>query len=168
MANADWYIAAKTVLLTGAGFTKPFGGYLAKQMWAEILNQSEIRRHPQLRKMLLNNLDFESVYDEIQESNVDQEQKGALTDAVSRAYEQMDAILSRPDRRIAELAHGVCRSFIGRFGQALNPNKRGFFFTLNQDLFIERFYHQDPESLRIPGVYHKKGDSNAASAGESE
>lgn len=154
MAKSEWYVPAKTVLLTGAGFTKPFGGYLAKQMWAEILNQPEIQQHPQLREKLLNNLDFESVYDEIHESTADQAQKSAVTYAVSRAYEQMDAILSRPDRRIAELAHGVCRSFIGRFGHELNPKQRGFFFTLNQDLFIERFYHQDPESLVTPEVGH--------------
>ena len=31
------------VLLTGAGFTKTFGGYLASEMWATILNQPEIQ-----------------------------------------------------------------------------------------------------------------------------
>jgi hypothetical protein len=30
------------VLLTGAGFTKTFGGYLASEMWATILNQPEV------------------------------------------------------------------------------------------------------------------------------
>jgi len=154
MAKSQYYVPSKTVLLTGAGFTKPFGGYLAKQMWAEILNQPEIQQSPQLREKLLNNLDFESVYDEIQESTADQAQKVALSHAVNRAYEEMDAILSRPDGRIAELAHGVCRTFIGRFGRAKNPNQRGYFFTLNQDLFIERFYLQDQESLQIPGVGH--------------
>ena len=32
-----WFKAAKNVFLTGAGFTKKFGGYLASEMWALVL-----------------------------------------------------------------------------------------------------------------------------------
>ena len=56
------------VLLTGAGFTKSFGGYLASEMWAAILNQPEIQNSPALLKRMreLETLDYELLYEEIQ------------------------------------------------------------------------------------------------------
>ena len=46
------------VLLTGAGFTKTFGGYLASEMWATILNQPEVQRSPELLKGMRERLDW--------------------------------------------------------------------------------------------------------------
>jgi len=37
-----WFTAARHVLLTGAGFTQGYGGYLASEMWATIFRQPEI------------------------------------------------------------------------------------------------------------------------------
>ena len=34
--------ASNTILLTGAGFTKNFGGFLAREMWAQIHNRLQI------------------------------------------------------------------------------------------------------------------------------
>jgi hypothetical protein len=55
------------VLLTGAGFTKTFGGYLASEMWATILNQPEVQDSPELLKKIrdADNLDYETCYEEI-------------------------------------------------------------------------------------------------------
>jgi len=33
----------KTILLTGAGFTKNFGGFIASEMWAKIFNCRELQ-----------------------------------------------------------------------------------------------------------------------------
>jgi hypothetical protein len=54
------------VLLTGAGFTKTFGGYLASEMWATILNQPEVQNSPELLKGMrdLENLDYEMYYED--------------------------------------------------------------------------------------------------------
>ncbi len=60
---------ARNVLLSGAGFTKNFGGYLGPEMWSVIFSQNEISRQPELRKYLLNNLDYETVYQEVLDSD---------------------------------------------------------------------------------------------------
>jgi hypothetical protein len=56
-----WFKPAKNVLLTGAGLTRNFGGYLAAEMWAVIFRQPEIRRYPNLRKRMLEGLDYEAL-----------------------------------------------------------------------------------------------------------
>ena len=156
MSNEDWYAPAKTILLTGAGFTKTFGGYLASEMWAEIFNQPEIQSEPKLRESLLftDNLNYEAVYNQVLEStDYSPNQKRAITAAIRRAYEGMDKAIqgSIEDYRSA------CRYFIRLFADAENPKTRGYVFTLNQDLFLERFYSipDDYRSvIRIPSLSH--------------
>ena len=65
------------VLLTGAGFTKSFGGYLASEMWATILNQPEVQDSPELLKGMrdLENLDYEMFYEDVQSNGTQQEKK---------------------------------------------------------------------------------------------
>jgi hypothetical protein len=50
------------ILLTGAGFTRNFGGFLANQMWDKIFNREQVQNHPSLVNLLKDNFDFESVY----------------------------------------------------------------------------------------------------------
>jgi hypothetical protein len=52
--------------VTGAGFTQDFGGYLAAEMWAVIFRQPEIRRYPNLRKRMLEGLDYEALSHDVQ------------------------------------------------------------------------------------------------------
>lgn len=85
----------KTILLTGAGFTQGFGGYLADQMWTAIFNQQEIKNNPGFRKCLLRNLNYEDAYDLIMspegkaEEYSDEEQRSFMH-AIIRAYRDMD------------------------------------------------------------------------------
>ncbi len=154
--NQSWYGLAKSILLTGAGFTKTFGGYLGSEMWAAILNQPEVQQDLKIRNCLLNepNLSFEAVYDQVLESsNYLPEQKRALTAAVRRAYEQMDQFLRQ--HRTQEMT--ACRIFISRFADPEDARTRSFVFTLNQDLFMERFFSDDGDhrrTMRIPGVHN--------------
>lgn len=155
MNAATWYQPTETMLLTGAGFTKTFGGYLGSEMWAAILNQPEVQHDPALRKCMFGaeGLNYEAAYNKVQESDeFTAEQKSCFTSAVLRAYEQMDDIIRL--RRVQPAFNS--RFWIRRFGGSDNPRSRGFFFTLNQDLFIERFYRNDGDSgtqLTLPGVY---------------
>ena len=59
----------KFVLLTSAGFTYHFGGFLAKEMWALIFNNPDIGEHPQLKELLRNDFDYESIYYKVIEGN---------------------------------------------------------------------------------------------------
>lgn len=81
----------KHVLLTGAGFTKNFGGFLANEMWSWIFNNSKIWKYPKLSNLLKNDFDYESVYYKVIEgSEFNDNEKKALTDAIYYAYKKLD------------------------------------------------------------------------------
>lgn len=147
---------AKTILLTGAGFTKPFNGYLSSEMWGLILNQPEVEQYPKLRHCLLGNPNFEKVYDLIQvdeEKNYSKEEREAFTRALERAYRQLHNAVSE---RFNILAAEFCREFVACFA-SINPEEIGFTFTLNHDLFIERYFAvYDPlRTICVPGLNSK-------------
>ena len=142
----------RPVLLTGAGFSKEFGAYLATEMWSVIFSQPEIGRHPDLVEHLLNQLNYELAYNEVMRSGAfDQEMQKDFTTAVERSYQQMHEAFYGPGVRIP--ATGACRAIVRRFA-GTGGDERGFVFTLNQDLFLERFYSNGDSlsELRIPGI----------------
>lgn len=146
------YKSSDRVLLTGAGFTRNFGGLLAKEMWAEIFNNHRVQENSRLRALLLDQHDFESVYfDVMTKAEWEESDKEILADAVYKAYEGIDEVVRSwvfcKDATYPVNDYGL-RKFISRFGEAEQP---GFFFTLNQDLFIERKYVGDEKPTR-PGV----------------
>lgn len=148
----------KGILLTGAGFSQSFGGYLSSQMWAAIFNQPEILRFPRLQRCLLENVDFEAVYDAVlypgrTGPHFNDAEKAALRDAIFNTYVQMEReiIRSKAEARLA------CNQFLTPFAGSAR-DECGFIFTLNQDLLVER-YLSFPGSLealwphfRLPGV----------------
>lgn len=61
------------------------------------------------------------------------------------------------DQRRRTTAAAMCRAFVAKFDGS--GHERGFFFTLNQDLFIERFVllsYQQAALLKIPCLEHPK------------
>lgn len=143
------------VLLTGAGFTRNFGGYLATTMWSIIFNRPEIQRRPLLVTLLKSDFNYESAYAEVMYGNqFSDDDKEAMETAVAAAYGQLDqnvsdfseSIVSVPPVSISRV-----NNFIKRCGGEEGDNARGYFFTLNQDLFVERFYSGE-QSLTIPGI----------------
>lgn len=146
-----WLEPAKTVLLTGAGFTKSFKGYLAGEIWAVILNQPEIQQNGNLRKCLLREVQYEAVYDSVLNSpNFCTEEKHAFFTAVSRAYKQLHQVVCREEQIDATEMLG---SVVSPFAGSSNDRYRGFFFTLNQDLFVEQYYSGYGADLKIPGLH---------------
>ena len=146
------YTSSDRVLLTGAGFTHNFGGLLAKDMWAAIFNNHRVQNNFRLRTLLLDQHDFESVYfDVMTKAEWEDSDKEILADAVYKAYERIDVVVRNwvfcRDATYPVNDYGL-RKLISRFGEAEQP---GFFFTLNQDLFIERKYVGDEKPTR-PGV----------------
>lgn len=124
--SGRFYEPTNTFLLTGAGFTKSFGGYLGSEMWAIILNQPELQNDNDLRQIMVRHpqLNFEAVYYEVQSSiKYTHEQKLALTRAVRRAYRQMDEIL-RESAGIKAIA--ACRRFVRLFSGSRKDRTLGF------------------------------------------
>lgn len=137
---------AEHILLTGAGFTHNFGAPLAQGIWNLVLAHPALQSLQRVRTLLLEDLDYESVYQAVMCGN-DYEtlEKEAIQAAVSAAYEHIDEIvrnwLFRADSPHPVNIYGVWK-FLDRF--AGSQGRPGAFFTLNQDLFIERHCASDP------------------------
>lgn len=102
------FMFAENVLLLGAGFTKNFGGLLASEMWTEIFNHEKIQAQPRIKKLMLNDFDYECIYYSILEGFKDkegvlnekceyiffeEEEKDAIKKATAAAYKYIDEIL---------------------------------------------------------------------------
>ena len=140
---------SKYILFTGAGFTKNFGAFLAKEIWSELFNNSQIQSCDRLRELLLNDYDYESIYYQVINGDYSDKEKASINIAIFDAYHKIDKIVAewtyRTDGVNPVNIYGV-NKFIERFsGQ--RPDTVGFFFTLNQDLFIERHFNSIMEGL---------------------
>ncbi len=147
-------------LLLGAGFSNNFGLPLAKEIWGEILNSdfaSKNRENQELMDLIQNEYNFEIIYNEIL-SHEEKFDKNVINDfqrLLEKIYMKMDRkltnfILSKQKR--INLSSLKC--FINRFSN--NEDNNGIIFTLNQDLFFERFFMQhhstSTEKLIIPFI----------------
>jgi hypothetical protein len=153
---------AENVLLLGAGFTKNFGGLLADEMWAEIYNHEVIQAQSRIKKLMQNDFDYESVYYSVLEGLKDEEnlfppkkfkpqEIKATKEATKFSYDHIDEILLNKmlDYSFRDWSNCINRLLLN-FG---NTEKISFIFTLNQDLFIERFYN-NPPNRDPPNRYH--------------
>ena len=141
-------MSRRKLLLTGAGFTANFGTPLAAQMWNWIYGAEALRGHDRLLEKLRLDQDFERVYFEVTTGDYSVEQKNAMAEAVSGAFQDMDEIVRTctPYHRMNVAAlHPFLASFRGTRGN------RGYIFTLNQDLYLERWYTHDERPL-LPGL----------------
>lgn len=99
---------SENILLLGAGFTKNFGDLLANEMWADIFSHKKIQDQQRIRKLMLNDFDYESVYYSVLEGFYDQtglfgkkyenvifdeNEKNAIKEATTSAYKYIDEIL---------------------------------------------------------------------------
>lgn len=137
----------RSILFTGAGFTANWGGFLNNEMWSQIFNQKEIQNSEKIRSVLLGTFDFELALEIIQNNpdygDID---KGIMWHAVDIAFEKLDSVIkdkgtTEPEAKLQDVRQFI-KDILGR--------RRGFFFTLNQDLFVERFLF-GPARLR-PGI----------------
>ena len=149
------YLEEEKILLTGAGFTHNFGAPLSKGMWSSIFNHAQVQINSRLKSLLLRDVDFESVYHSITEGKYNESEKLAINVAVADAYEKLDSIVKDWGFRSGS-PHPVniykVQELIDLFSKV---NKKSFFFTLNQDLFIERHYYNGQRPI-IPGIQHKQ------------
>lgn len=135
---------SKLTILTGAGFTRNFGGFLAEEMWAKIFNQPEISGDKDLRVEFIKerDLNFERVYTNVmsKESEDCAEKKRKFTDAMMNTYSSLD----RAIRSVMQGGRKKCN--VPEIFQALfelldsNDGMRSIWFTLNQDLFLEKWW----------------------------
>jgi len=148
---------SKHVLLTGAGFTHNFGTPLADEMWSAIFNDEQIQAEHNIKNLMKSNCNYEKIYNIIMEESYTKNEKEAFNNTIYSAYENIDSIIidyfTRGNKD--NILHDI-RTMIGLFS---NQKKKSFFFTLNQDLFIERFYSPNSNHIwmkpNIPGIKNK-------------
>jgi hypothetical protein len=127
----------KIILLTGAGFSRDFGGFLGDKMWAHIFNDRWLRdNYPKIIDLAnkKNDVDYETVYYEIHEGPFTPEERKAIDTVFLKAYKNLDDSI-----RYAKNRNNTPLNVGDRLRQFNNRNGE-FFFTLNQDLLIERYF----------------------------
>lgn len=152
---------SRNILFTGAGFTKNFGGLLASEMCSKIFNK--IQAYPRLRELLLDDPDYESIYYHVRTGDYAEDEKNAIDTAIFEAYKILDDIVctwtsvtGAPNPVNKDGVRKLIERFCG------SSNEIGFFFTLNQDMFIERHFSSSlqekmlvhPGVLRIPNAHN--------------
>jgi len=158
------YELNKFVLLTGAGFTRDFGGFLANEIWALIFNSPALKDYPRIKSLMQNDFDYESIYYKVIDSNnFGEKEKKAFTNAVRDAYGSLDNKILAYKRGDHPVSIADINQFIERF--AGHHGKKGFFFTLNQDLFIERYCRPSNYTPITFGAAHRPNHSERALEG---
>jgi hypothetical protein len=144
---------SQNVILTGAGFTHNFGGFLAKNMWAMIHNRYQRYTRSldenQIIKEFKKGFDYEEIYQLVVNQNkYKKDEKEHLINSVFDAYDSLDSTI----RNYRNSSHNVSINQINRFLSLMNHSntEKAFFFSLNQDLFVERYF-SDPRPVH-PGL----------------
>lgn len=83
---------SENILFTGAGFTKNFGGLLAKEMWSKIFNNPRVQIYPRIKELLINDFYYESIYHNILNGNYTEDEKHVISDAILETYRSLDDI----------------------------------------------------------------------------
>jgi hypothetical protein len=159
MADVDLGSIWPHSALLGAGFSNNWGGYLAAEMWGAILGDALVEQNVSLRRLLLEEPDFEVALAEVRSRG------GKYTDADRETFEA--AVRHAFDLHDQNLRHklgdvdGAVPLWQGFYEMMLRPmvdapiERRAptFLFTLNQDLFLERaLCRSHPTPPRLPGV----------------
>ncbi len=150
---------AEIFLFLGAGFAYNFGLPLAKEIWGKIFNSNLLKEYPQIEYILKREHNYENIYFKIVNSNLFEKTPDLqqyFKELINTIYYEMDldliTFLRSENHNNIDLFRLM--KFINRFKtNKLNP---GVIFSINQDLFIERFYMNGSssnfEELIIPFV----------------
>lgn len=133
------------VLLTGAGFSYPFGGLLAKEFWDALFRRPEVQGNPKLRSLILSNRQFEDALAVARTSGeytaID---VSGFENAVLSVFRAMDTdISSNHTWRDGALNVYKFQDFLKRFQchRQDGSANASFLFTLNQDFTVERHWY---------------------------
>ncbi len=83
-------------LLTGAGFSKNYNGFLAKEMISEITNDNGIVLNERLKRLRWSNGDYELIYQKVMNlSKYSDEDRNILNQAIKNIYQKQDVIIDQ-------------------------------------------------------------------------
>jgi len=122
------------ILLTGAGVSKNWGGYLARELWERLLAHPEVRAAGDLRRALLDTPeDFETALETIRSTGP--ERARAIEDALHEVFVEQDKSENGNQFESSAFNGEHLALFPDRFRR---HDGTSVLFTLNQDAFLER------------------------------
>ncbi len=138
------------LLLTGAGFSRDWGGYLAKEIWSLILGNPKIRARPKIDRLLHRQMNFEEALakaEVTEKERYSEADRDVLRAAIMDAFDLQDIRIRTQDNQgLVTALWGLLKTF------SKGPGTKCL-FTLNQDLLLERFMLSgDAPRVDIPGV----------------
>jgi hypothetical protein len=150
----------KHTLLTAAGWSRNWEGRIASEVWQTIIDHRLVRENARLRELLLEESSFELALGRVQAAPFTAQDKGAFEEALLATFVSIDREISRIDHHEKINIYGVQR-FLARFSQPATGVDTGYMFTLNQDLWPERYMynHISTNSFppALPGVPSRAG-----------
>ncbi len=142
---------SRRVLLTGAGFSKNWGGLLASEVKEWVFSHPEVQVRPSLKQLVLETESFEEALEIVRTGLFKEEDEKAFLSAINYTFNAMDENYRNPSQEVLpatinDLISSFCPGPVGR--------GCGFVFTLNQDLLLERIYgtQVDKQEFSIPGI----------------
>jgi SIR2-like domain len=137
------------ILLTGAGFTRNWGGWLAKELEGDLL--ARLARHEQLRRLVQNSENYEEALGKARSPGysgvpVSAEQVKILEEAIKESFWAMNLALGQ---RASMYPSGESKRSIVEFLPKFDA-----IFTLNQDLLLEFHYNAGHPPSRWIGSYY--------------
>jgi hypothetical protein len=134
------------ILFTGAGFSRNWGGFLAKDVSGLLVSHRNFSCAPEIRELLLRSKNYEEAYAKVMRRSP--ESLNLFDAALVDVFTKQDRLTSRPSRTVN--GHQL-RQFLGLLNDMAGGGA-AFVFTVNQDLLLERLLlHQHPQAL-WPGI----------------
>ncbi|MCH8274510.1 MAG: SIR2 family protein [Armatimonadetes bacterium] len=138
-------LKADRLLLTGAGWSKNWCGLLTEEFTNRLIGDKPIVADKCLHPIVREAPNFEIALEEARR-HCPAESRQTLREAVIRVFEYHDRLIRKTR---SEINIGRVEPFLRRFG----PNQdrqTGYMFTLNQDLWIERNFHNFMGEYYVP------------------
>jgi hypothetical protein len=144
----------KRTILTGAGFTKNYGGYLAREINNKVLSDPKIVSNKKLHDLILNEFNYEDALGIVQPPDYTQEESAILQQAIRHVYDYQDKIITdwtASSKNVSRYkSPNPLTNFIKRTFSFSGNCDEAYLFTTNQDLFIEACVRIDHMHLHRP------------------
>src|ERR1700730_2224136 len=95
--NLDIGNFSKRTILTGAGWTRNWGGRLAAEVWQDLMGHRTVQNNARLRELLLEESSFEATLGKTQAEPFTPADRQAFEQALLDAFVAMDWEIARPD-----------------------------------------------------------------------
>ena len=143
----------KRTLLAGAGWSNNWGARLASDLWQLIMDHQAVRNNERLRNLCLEEPSFEVALAKTQTAFFTTTDRQEFQSAVMEAFVSIDNAMLHAYNPSTWININYVKEMVGKFSN--------YIFTLNQDLFFERYLWSEPahfaQGLSLPGIRQNSG-----------